>query len=429
MQINSIMKASTIIISIIKMIGIMINMFILSVIVLIQACVPSSEKSDRFITINVADNIGTGYMLNISDIAESIQYIPLETNITTVVGDIDKIWYKNGMFIFNTLRKSNGILSIYDSTGKYYNTLNRFGRGPDEYSSVFSVDVYDRNLILLTGFSIKEYTPEGRLLKTIPLEKSDIPSGFLRVIKLDDNQYLLATKPGFRKDHKYSGIIVDSLGKTIITFPYPESEKKIDQKKSGTVAGGRPIIFSQKGAGKIITGNNEFIVSYNKEQQSIDTVYRVNFGKYNITEHNLNPKEIQKNLIYLLVPILESENFIFMTLNLSSLAHKPTKIKTSAGNDVLLKTSCALFDKRETSFRLIDQPADYQIGFVDDIEGGPAFWPQYVSDDDYMVSFINASEFIDYTKSNRVSDKLKRIANNLKISDNPVIILAKLKKN
>jgi hypothetical protein len=333
------------------------------------------------------------------------------------------------MFIFNTLRKSFGFLSIYDSSGKYYNTLNRLGRGPDEYSSVYSVDVYDKNLIILTGFTIKEYSPEGRLLRTIPLEKSDTPSGFLRVLKLDDNQYLLATLPGFKEDHIYSGIIVDSLGKTIITFPYPESEKKIDKKRNGTVAGGRPIFFAKEGVGKIITGNNEYIISYNKDLQSIDTIYKINFGEYNITDQNFKPKEGHNNKIILRAPILESENFIFLTLNLSTLAHKPIKIKTSSGNDALLKTSCALFDKRDNSFRLIDQPADYQIGFIDDIEGGPAFWPHYVSDDDFMVSFVNASEFIDFTKSNRVSDKLNKIASNLKISDNPVIILAKLKKN
>ncbi len=402
-------------------------LFIISVIVLISACNSSNAESDRFISINVADNIGKGFIMNISDIAESIEYIPLETNHSTVVGDINNIWYKNGMFIFNTHRKSSGILSIYDSIGKYYNTLNRFGRGPDEYSSVYSVDVYDRNLILLTGFSIKEYTPEGRLLRTIPLEKSDIPAGFLGVLKLGDNQYFLATLPGFKKDHIYSGIIVDSLGKTIITFPYPESEKKIDKKRKGTVAGGRPIFFSKEGVSKIITGNNEYIISYNKDLQSIDTIYKINLGKYNITDQNFKPKEGHNNQIFLRVPILESENFIFLTLNLSTLAHKPIKIKTSSGNDALLKTSCALFDKRDNSFRLIDQPADYQIGFIDDIEGGPAFWPHYVSDDDYMVSYINASEFIRHAKTNKVSDKFKIIADGLEETDNPVILLVKLK--
>ncbi len=402
-------------------------LFIISTTVLLSACTSAEVDSDRFISINVADNIGKGFIMNISDIAESIEFIPLETNHSTVVGDIDKIWYENGMFIFNTLRKSFGILSIYYSSGKYYNTLNRLGRGPDEYSSVYSVDVYDKNLIILTGFTIKEYSPEGRLLRTIPLEKSDTSSGFLRVLKLDDNQYLLATLPGFKKDHIYSGIIVDSLGKTIITFPYPESEKKIDKNRNGTVAGGRPIIFAKEGVGKIITGNNEYIISYNKDLQSIDTIYKINFGEYNITDQNFKPKGGHNNKIFLRAPILESENFIFLALNLSTLAHKPIKIKTSSGNDALLKTSCALFDKRDNSFRLIDQPADYQIGFVDDIEGGPAFWPHYISDDDFMVSFVNASEFIRHAKTNKVSDKFKIIADGLEETDNPVILLVKLK--
>ena len=94
---------------------------------------------------------------------------------------------------------------------------------------------------------------------------------------------------------------------------------------------------------------------------------------------------------------------------------------------MLFPFSCALYDKRDGGFRLIDQPADLQKGFIEDFEGGPAFWPNYISDDEYMVSFINASEFIQHAQTNKVSDKFKQIASKLKETDNPVAVLVKLK--
>ena len=52
----------------------------------------------------------------------------------------------------------------------------------------------------------------------------------------------------------------------------------------------------------------------------------------------------------------------------------------------------------------------------------------YISEDDYMVNIIDACEFIDYVQSHKVSEKLKKIAEGLKETDNPVLVLVKLKK-
>ncbi len=68
------------------------------------------------------------------------------------------------------------------------------------------------------------------------------------------------------------------------------------------------------------------------------------------------------------------------------------------------------------------------MGFADDLEGGPAFWPNYISDDEYMVSFLSASEFIEHAQTHKVSAKFKKIADGLKETDNPVLVLVKLKK-
>ena len=95
---------------------------------------------------------------------------------------------------------------------------------------------------------------------------------------------------------------------------------------------------------------------------------------------------------------------------------------------MLFPFSCALYDKRDGNFRLINQPEDFQKGFVDDLEGGPAFWPIFISNDEYMVSFINAPDFIQHAQTHKVSDKVKKIVDGLNENDNPVVALVKLKR-
>jgi len=180
---------------------------------------------------------------------------------------------------------------------------------------------------------------------------------------------------------------------------------------------------------KVVSGVNEFIISHDKEYKNIDTIYKINYGKYQITKDNIGASNKNSKLMYLNYDIMESKNLLFISLNLRALAHKPMKMKNRiTGGDVMFPISCALYDKRDGSFRLIDQPEDYQKGFIEDFEGGPAFWPNYISDDEYMVSFINASEFIEHAQTHKVSAKFKKIAEGLKDTDNPVLALVKLKR-
>ncbi|MDD4639543.1 MAG: hypothetical protein PHT63_07300, partial [Bacteroidales bacterium] len=87
----------------------------------------------------------------------------------------------------------------------------------------------------------------------------------------------------------------------------------------------------------------------------------------------------------------------------------------------------ALFNKETEEFTFLDQPEIDQMGFVDDIEGGPAIWPKYVSADNYMVSYIPADEFIAHAESHKVSEKFKKIADGLKETDNYIFVNVKLK--
>ena len=407
-----------------------IKTFALVAILLINACTSSDVSNNKYPTINIADNIGRGYLLNISEIAESVEYIPLETTDSSLVGDLSQVYYTNGFFVLNTFKNSKGILKVFDRKGQFHNTLSRLGRGPEEYTSINSIDTYKNNIVILTIHNIIEYSLDGKFIKSVPVKKEEFCNGYGNIKKIDDNHYLLITMPDSKIQNKYSAIIVDSSAKTMLSFNYPKSAIEIAKNRKGRVKGlDNPVIFSNRSQGKVVTGNDEFILSHSKDYESIDTIYRINYGKYKITADNIKRISKRSSHINLYGQILESVDHMFFNLSLRTLAHKPMKMIRRGGKDtvMLFPFSCALYDKRDGSFRLIDQPEDYQKGFIEDFEGGPAFWPSYISDDEYMISYIEAIDFIQHAQTHKVSDKFKKIADGLTEDDNPVVVLVKLK--
>lgn len=94
---------------------------------------------------------------------------------------------------------------------------------------------------------------------------------------------------------------------------------------------------------------------------------------------------------------------------------------------LLYTSETSLLNKKTGEFKFVDQPELNQFGFKDDFEGGPAFWPVYISEDDYMIAMIDAYKFIQHAQTNNVSDKFKKIAEGLKETDNPILVRVKLK--
>ncbi len=100
-------------------------------------------------TINVEKNIGIGRIVNISEIASNIKYIPLETNENSFIGKGALVFYENGRIYV----KFSRIVKVFNSDGKYLFTFNRTGRGPQEYSNNGHIQIEKR-----TGnFNVKDF--------------------------------------------------------------------------------------------------------------------------------------------------------------------------------------------------------------------------------------------------------------------------------
>lgn len=297
---------------------------VLSIFVFTVACTPRETTDSQPTTINIADNIGRGKMLNLSEIAESIQYIPLQTNDSTLLGTITSLYYNNGYFLPKTARNSAGKFLIFDKSGLHHGTLSSKGRGPGEYVGVYDIDFYKEIIVILSENTIHEYTIKGEHLKSVTLTTSESILGYSRIIKLDDDHYLLATQVNSKAPKNYSAIIADSDGKAILLFDYPESEVELAKNRRGYTKGlNTPMIFANSGIGKVITGENEIIRTHDTKFKNVDTLYKIKYGKYQITPYNIQAVSATSELLSINYPILESDNFLFLNLNLNALAHKP----------------------------------------------------------------------------------------------------------
>jgi len=115
-----------------------------------------------------------------------------------------------------------------------------------------------------------------------------------------------------------------------------------------------------------------------------------------------------------------------MTYHLGPLSEKPSRVIGRRG-PYDYQHEHSVFDKKTGKFQFIHQPEINQLGFVEDFEGGPAFWPKYVSSDGYLITYMYAREFKTHAETHKVSDKFKKIAQSMNDTDNPVIVRVKLK--
>ena len=389
----------------------------------------TTEKPVKDIrVIDLENNIGKSRAVNLSEIAESVDYIPLETTSESIVGELshEKLIYENGLIFY----KNNHLLKIFDSRGNFKSTFNKHGNGAKEYISSSQTEISSDGEVISIGTyrNIQEYDKNGEYLRTIDFPVGDSIKNviFSMLGKIANKYYVLTTSINNKENNlNYSSIVIDSASNILLTLRYPEKEREFVKKLPllNRVPNLSPSLYKYKDEIRIINGYDENIININNELK-IDTVFKINYGKYNRN----NPLNEEYKILDQYKSIFESSSYLFMQFRTNSLPFKKRKIHNSNGKIVSLSLACSFFNKKTGEFTFIDPSEIDEFGFKDDINKGPALWPLYISNDDYMVSKIEAYKFIEYAQTHKVSDKFKKIADNLKEDDNPVVVLVKLKK-
>jgi len=407
------------------------------------SCSPNKGKEVKDLrVIDVAGSIGGGRVVNLSEIATDIKYIPLETDSNSLIGFAPFIFYENERIYIRFSR----IIKVFDKTGKYLFTFDRRGGGPEEYPSSCLIEIEPESGNFRAKFLkgdntvIKTYSREGVFLRDLTLPGKIQVS---KTIKISPNLYMSQFSPQIENEGKeYFAFLYDTLSRIEGYIPTPTvgvKNYKIKGENSTKIRNRRiympdikifSYLHSFKNSPRIYTFLADTIYTYNKENGLVP-VYALDYGKYmneKVTLNSVTPTTGEfiniSNSFY-----VETENYLLLDFYLRDFAHEPFmgKLIFNFGKIQERRDAYGLFNKKSGEFTLLNHPIKDTPGFKDDILDGLPFIPQYVSEEDFAVNIFYPDELIDYAANNQVSPELKKIIDTLKDTDNPVAVLVKLK--
>jgi hypothetical protein len=137
------------------------NLTSILLIILLFSCNRSNNITtvDELIKIDLLSDAGMT-LSNLSEIASEIQYIPLQTIDSSLISRIDKVVIQ-GDKIYVNIRGTDII--CFDKIGTFVGRLSKVGRGPGEYTWIQDFDISSDNkkLILLSNGKVLLYNVNG----------------------------------------------------------------------------------------------------------------------------------------------------------------------------------------------------------------------------------------------------------------------------
>jgi len=380
--------------------------YLLFLIILLSSCKSEENNLFEFDPRNLSENV-----ISLSEIADDITYIPLDN--THNLGLI----YDNFEFLSNTLylsEKDNGVLVFYKE-GSSIRKIGSKGRGPGEYifNYLFTVDNNTGTVYILdSGDIIKIYSKSGKFLGSYSLKEYGQQ---IDGIKVFDSKlfisYLIQNE-----NNRYKWIFIDSAGNLI----------KNERRKT-------PAFSSRVGGSGGICRYDDRITYWNSFYT--DTVFSIfsdlnempSFiiyaGEYRFPKSMdiIPPEELEK--YFTLKQIIEVKHFWIIRYCINR------------------KNEFVIIDKKSSKTYLTNWEFDGSGGIVNDFDGGTKFLPKsYFKENnrEYLVgliypfwikNLIAGDEFKNSTpKYPKKKKELEKLAASLKETDNPVLMLVRLKE-
>lgn len=355
--------------------------------------------------------------IKLSDLGfTDIEYIQLESREHSMISGTDDLFMRNNLVFSESnfiIHRFTSILE-FKSNGKFITGIGTKGRGPNEFTAAHDVKFNQTNqdIYLLARWQKKffVYSENGNLLRTFPITFS--PSEFQFI---DDK--ILCYSENHMGDIQNSYTLIDTNGRVIKHFPNKYPFKNHDA-------------YGIVGENLFYRFNNKL---FKKEVYS-DTIYSYNNEKFTphmiiqVGEKLISPKArtefesryLAKNFIIPL-NLFEFGDYVYYEF-----------VYRFAPNDVLIYSFIG--SKKNTYKALINTDE----GFTNDLDGGLNIVPKTIKDDNTIIGWadplklkahVASAAFKNSTpKYPEKKKELEMLANRLKDTDNPVLILVRLKK-
>jgi hypothetical protein len=350
-----------------------------------------------------------------------INYVPLETNDQSFIsGNFDlmsmgfRIIAGKDYYIvknFNTIKK-------FRDDGTFVAKIGKEGRGPDEFLVAHDIDINKKNqeIYLVDAWDKRfyVYSEGGKFIRTFkcPLNTSHFRMNSDGIMCYSINSF---------QNVETSFNLIDTAGTIIKSFPnkYPWSIKA--NQKSLVLNENIFYEFNNQLFKKEIYSDTIYIyingsfkphIVIEQGQRLLTTKARSEFEQEDLLRDFISQEHL-----------FEFGDYIFYEFSYGR--SKYSFVGSKKSNFTALS-----INNLHNSFRRFK-------GFVNDIDGGPDLLPYAVKNDNILVYIIDALDLKKYVASEEFKNStpkypekkkdLEKLANNLKETDNPILILVRLK--
>lgn len=309
----------------------------------------------------------------LSDLCDSLQCIPLETNDSSLLGKRCFVLYADEQNIFV---KSDYTVYRFNSDGRFLNKIGQRGNAPGEYNVAYSVSVDKESKCLLYYVGQKKvqfWGYDGLFQKEIQLRSE----GEITVVKfLNSAGRLIAEKRSYSDDGLQTYIeIFDMEGNLLKQIPM-----NIDSQKVSLTMKTVPLMYTYGSGVKYKDINCNTLYSFDNNSESQDWI--LNFGSYTPSRELLEDVSQKETLLrdYVqLVDIQESDNtFYFLTICDGRL--RGVVVDKESGN---LRYSQAI--------GLPQMGGGIENDYIKD----SCFWPSFISESNVMYALLPVEKLTD----------------------------------
>ena len=393
----------------------------------------NKKESLPFNVIPLESAVGNYSMLNLSDYIEEIKYIPLETNDSVLIGRIaNSFSYENGKIFMANVSGSNLYYYLFDDKGSFLRKIGNHGQGPDDYLGTRNTYLLDNYIYILdsSGKKLLIYDTDGFLIENIRFKTEELTGksfGYFHynIYPLKKDTFVLDVGAPFGYYPK--AILLEKDQSNFKIIKEYSNYIKTDKKPGDEILIGRGFMYRFKDDVRLFefTKNDTiFTIGQNLE---LTEAFTFESGKYRYL-----PSVFKRDEAYNYIrlgSVFESFDHLFITFDFGNHAPEPFEITNRINIRVPITNVKGVFDKNTGKLFLMKQPIKGKLGFKNDIDNGPVIWPHYISSQNELVTYISAEEFLDYyEKIENPTPQMTEIAKNVKIDDNPIVIIAKLKE-
>jgi hypothetical protein len=385
---------------------------ILLFVILFSFSCSKNKNSGELKTINILE--AEKSELKISEIAESIEYLPLASD--SVLAPLSQVVYANECYY---VKDHKSKFLRFDKNGSLKNQIGRRGNGPGEYRYASNFVVHpDRNIYISGGKEgkIMVFSPEGKFLRTF-----DFSQKYVSSFEIFNDKFLLFYGPG--SEHIPENMeIVDSNGTVHKTF---KNQYKFERGRAVLSFNGECLMYLLKGKLHFKEIFSDTLFYFEKEERIPKII--LNSG-----DNRFSPEARTKAIEEASAGLGVSGKSIFESVIQNNLFESSRYLFYSYGFNK--KGRIFILDKKSGKQIEIDR----EVGIRNDLDGGPNITLKINKDDNTVFAWVNAFELKVHVTSDafknstpKYSEKkkeLEKLANSLDENDNPVLMLVKLKE-